>query len=60
MELVKPIGKRHLGRHSRRREDNIRVDIKEMPIITRNWVDLAQDRNYWRFLVNRALNHQVS
>ena len=30
--------------------DNIRTDLKEIDINTRNLVDLAQDRNYWRAL----------
>ena len=54
-----PAGKRSLGRPRRRCEDNIRMDLKEIGITTRNWVDLAQDRNYWRALVNAALNHRV-
>jgi hypothetical protein len=37
-------------------EDNIRVDLKEIGINTRNWVDLAEGRNYWRALVNVTLN----
>ena len=40
--LVKPIGKRPLGRPKRRWEDNIRMDLKEIGINLRNWVDLAQ------------------
>ena len=35
-------GKRPLGRPSRRWEDNIRMNLKEIDINTRNWVDLAQ------------------
>ena len=38
----------------RRWEDNIKIDIKEICINTRNWVDSAQDRDYWRTLVNAA------
>ena len=53
----KPTGNRHLGRHRRRREDNIRINLKEIVINTRNWVDSAQDR--WRVLVNAALNLRV-
>ena len=49
-----PIGKRPLGRPSRRWEDNIRMDLKEIGINTRNWVHLAQDRDYRRVLVNAA------
>jgi hypothetical protein len=52
----KPTGKRPLGRPRRRREDNIRMDLKEIGINTRNRVDSTQDRDYWRFLVNAALN----
>ena len=59
MELVKPTGKRPLGRPRRRWEDNIRIDFKEIGINTRNWVDSAQDRNYRRALVNAALNLRV-
>ena len=29
-------------------EDNIRIDLKEIGINTGNWVDSAQDRDYWR------------
>jgi hypothetical protein len=52
-------GKRPLGRSRSRWEDNIRVDLKEIGIHTRNWIDLAQDMDYWRALVNVALNLQV-
>ena len=37
----KPTGKRPLGRPRRRWEDNIRLDLKQMGINTRNWVDSA-------------------
>ena len=40
----KPIGKRPLGMP--RWENNIRMDLKKIGINTRNWVDLAQDRDY--------------
>ena len=55
----KPTGKRPLGRPRHRWEDTIRMDLKELGIDTRNWVDSAQDRNYWRTLVNAALNLRV-
>ena len=54
-----PAGKRPLGRPRHRWEDNIRVNFKEIGINTRNWVDSAQDRDYWRALVNSALNFRV-
>ena len=52
----KPPGKIHLGRLRRRWEDNTRMDLKEIGLNTRNWVDSAQGRDYWRALVNTALN----
>ena len=52
----KSTGKRPLGRPRHRWEDNIRMDIKEIGINTSNWVDSAQDRDYWRAVVNAALN----
>ena len=55
----KPTGKRALGRPRRRWEENIRMDLEEIGINAGNWVDLAQDRNYWRALVNSALNLRV-
>ena len=38
---------------------NPRMDLEEIGINAGNWVDLAQDRNYWRALVNAALNLRV-
>ena len=55
----KPKGKRSLETPRSRWEDNIRMDPKEIGVNTRNWVDSAQDRNYWRALVN-ALSLRVS
>ena len=55
----KPTGKRPLGRPRRRWEDNIRMDLEEIGINAGNWVDSAQHRNYWRALVNAALNLRV-
>ena len=55
----KPTGKRPLGRPRRRWEDNIRADLEEIDINAGNCVDSAQDRNYWRLLVNAALNLRV-
>ena len=40
----KPTGKKSLGRPRRKWEDNIRMDLKEIGISTRNWVDLDQDK----------------
>ena len=51
-----PTGKSPLGKPRRRWDDNIRMDLEEIGISAGNWVDSAQDRNYWRSLVNAALN----
>ena len=55
----KHTGKRPLVRHMRRWEDNIRMYLKEIGVNTRNWIDSAQDRDYWRALVNATLNLRV-
>ena len=55
----KPTEKKSLGRPRRRWEDNIRMDLQEIGISAENWVDSAQDRNYWKALVNAALNLRV-
>ena len=35
------------------------MDLEEIGINAGNWVDSAQDRNYWRALANAALNLRV-
>jgi len=55
----KRTGKRPLGRPRRRWGDNIRMDLEKIGINAGNWVDSTQDRNYWRVLVNAALNLRV-
>ena len=45
-----------MGRPRRRWEDNFRMDLEEIGISAGNWVDSAQDRDYWRALVDAALN----
>ena len=47
---------RPLGRRRRRWEDINRMDLEEIGINAGNWVDSAEDRNYWKALVNAALN----
>ena len=54
MLIGKPTGKRTLGKPRRRWEDPKEIDVN-----AGNWVDLAQDRDYWKALVNAALNLRV-
>jgi hypothetical protein len=55
----KPTGKRPVERPRSRWKDNIRMNLKEIGIDTRNWTDLAPDKGYWRALVNEALTLRV-
>ena len=57
---AKPTGKRPLGRPRRRWEDNNRMDLEEIGVNAGNWVGSTQGRDYWRALVNVALNLRVS
>jgi hypothetical protein len=57
--VLKPEGKRRLGRPRRRWVDNIRMDLREMEWGDVDWIGLAQDRNRWRALVNLVLNFRV-
>jgi hypothetical protein len=55
----KPEVKRPLGRPSRRWVDNIKIDLRERGWDGRDWIDLAQDRDRWRALVNTVMNLRV-
>jgi hypothetical protein len=50
----KPEGSRPLGRLGLRWVDNIRKDLKEIEWGDTDWIDLAQDRGWWKSLVNTA------
>ena len=56
----KATGKSPLGRPRYRLGDNIRIDLKEVGVNRWKWIDSSQDRDFWRTLVNSALDHQVS
>jgi hypothetical protein len=49
-------GKRPLGRHRRRWEDNIKIDFRQIRIDEANWIQLTQDRVQWRACVNTVMN----
>ena len=58
--MGKPEGKRPHGRPRRRWEDNIEVDLQEMGCWGMDWMELAQDRDRWRALVNVVMKLRVS
>jgi hypothetical protein len=54
-----PEGKRPLGRRRSRREDNIKIYLREIRWGGMDWIDLAQDRDKWRALVNTVMNLRI-
>jgi hypothetical protein len=52
----KPEGKKPLGRLRHRWEDNINLDLQEVGCGSMDWIELAQDRDTWRALVNAVMN----
>jgi hypothetical protein len=52
--LGKPKGKRPVGRSRRRWEDNINMDLQEVGYEGTDWIELAQDRDRWRAIVNEV------
>jgi hypothetical protein len=60
LELVgKPKGKTLLGRPKHRWVDNIKMNLRETEGAGRDWIDLAEDRDQWRVLVNTVMNLRV-
>jgi hypothetical protein len=55
----KPEGKRPRERPKRRWVDRIRMDLREIGWVGVDWINLAQDRDQWRALVNTVMNLQV-
>jgi hypothetical protein len=58
--VKKPQGKRPLGLPRHRWEDNIKMDLHEVRSLGMGWIDLAQDRDRWRALVNAVMNLRVA
>jgi hypothetical protein len=54
-----PQGKRPVGRPRHRWVDNIKMDLRETGWDGMDWIDLAQDMNQWRALVNTVMNFRV-
>jgi hypothetical protein len=57
--VVKPEGKRLLGRPRHRWEDNIRMNLQEVGCGGRDWIGLDQDKDGWRALKNAVMNPRV-
>ena len=54
-----PEGKRPLGRLRRRWQDNIQMDLQELGCGSMDWIELAEDRDKWRAVVNAVMNLRV-
>jgi hypothetical protein len=55
----KPEGKRPLGRHRRRWDSHIKMDLQEVGWGGMDWINLAQERDRWRTLANVVMNLRV-
>jgi hypothetical protein len=55
----KPEGKGSLGRQRRRWVDNIKMELRDIGWGGMDWVDLAQDRDQWRALMNTVMYLRV-
>ena len=58
--MGKPEGKRPLVRPRRRREDSIKKDLQEVGLEGMDWIDLAEDRDRWRAIMNTVMNFQAT
>jgi len=57
--VVKPEGKAPLGKFRHSWEDNIKMDLQEVGCGVMDWIEMDQDRDRWRALVNAVMNLRV-
>jgi hypothetical protein len=57
--MGKPEGKRPLGRPRRRWVDDIKMDLREIGWVGLDWIDLAQDRDQWKAVVNTVMKLRI-
>ena len=57
--MGKPEGKRPPGQPTHSWEDNIKMSLREVEGGSMDWIDLAQDKDRWRGLVNAVMNFHV-
>jgi len=57
--MGRPEGKRSLGRPRRRWEDTMKMDLSELGCGGVEWIDLGQDKDWWRAFLNAVMNPRV-
>ena len=58
--VAKTEGKRLLGRPRHRRQNNTKMDLKQIGLEGMDWIDVAEDRDKWRTDVNTVMNIRAS
>ena len=56
----KPVGRRAIGRPRRKWKDNIKMNLRKWDVEDMDWIELAQDRDWWRALVNAVMKLRVA
>jgi hypothetical protein len=59
VKFLKPEGRRPLGRHRSRWEENIKMDLQKVGSEGMDWIDLAQDRDRWWAVVKAVMNLRI-